>query len=336
MSDEFFTKALELERAGKPFVTATVVRVEPPTSGKPGDKAIITLDGEVYGWIGGSCTRPVVEEEARAVLEEDRSRLVRLAADSDEAARREGLTDLSMTCYSGGTMEIYVEPHPPKIRLLLVGEQPIARSLARLGQAMGYQVLAVRSPGEEASLPEAEEHLDTPDGIGEHVHPLTYVVVATHGDHDEVALESALRAGAPWVGLVASRKRAASIREFLEGRGLGEDDLAVLSVPAGLDIGARHPEEIALSILAEIVQHRHGREKIDWTGTATGNAQPADAESPAALETATDPICGMTVQIAGARHIHEYQDTLYYFCCGGCKSRFAADPEGCLAARPTA
>ncbi len=330
MDDTFFAKAYELQQQGKPFATATVVRVEPPSSGKPGDKAIITLEGELYGWIGGSCARPVVLAEARAVLAEDSSRLIRLSSQPDQRAPREGLTDLSMTCFSGGTMGIYIEPHPPRPRLLIVGDLPVAEALARLGQVMGYEVLAVGPPDQGGGLPGAEEQLEGPESIAEHIHPLTYIVVATHGDHDEVALEHALRARAPYVGLVASRKRAGSIREYLQGRGLTDDELAALRVPAGLDIQARRPEEIALSILAEIVQHRRGRERIEWDAPARTDGAPAGAEGAAAEEAAVDPVCGMTVEVAGARHRHEHQAARYYFCSDGCRARFAADPESFL------
>ncbi|MFQ5526227.1 MAG: XdhC family protein [Thermoanaerobaculia bacterium] len=306
--DDFFARARALERAGRPFVTATVVRVDKPTSGRPGNRAIVTLEGELYGWVGGSCARPTVIEEAAKALRKDRSRLVRLSTRPSEEAGREGLTDLSMTCFSGGTMEIFIEPHQPEPELAIFGDQPVARTLAELGDVLGYRVAS----GWNA----------------ERIHPLTFVVVATHGDHDEISLEEALRSPAPYVGLVASGKRAGSIREYLVKRGIGEGQLARLRAPAGLDIQAHSPEEIALSILAEIVQVRRNLPEIDWQSVA----DVAGAGGSAPSDVATDPVCGMSVSAASAEITHGHAGDTYYFCCVGCRDKFSARPEEYLSA----
>lgn len=313
MADSFFSLAHDLERRGVPFATATVVRIERPTSGKPGDRGIVTLAGELLGWVGGSCARPTVIKEGLACLADGQSRLIRLSPEPDDRADFEGITDLSMTCFSGGTMEIFIEPNPPRPRLIVVGDQPVALSLAALGRTMGYQVMAV-GPSEPG---EGVESLAAPTEIGDHVHPLTFVVVATHGDHDEIALEAALEAGAPYVGLVASRKRAKSIGGYLKVRGLTEESLAALRSPAGLDLGARTSQEIALSILAEIVQVGRSLGSFGW-----GDVQPAPTEGAAAV----DPICGMSVDVASAKHVLEHSGTSYYFCCASCLETFGADP----------
>jgi xanthine dehydrogenase accessory factor len=318
---DFFARALELERRGEPFATATVVRIERPTSGKPGDRAIVTIHGRLDGWIGGSCARPTVIQEALAALREGTSRLIRLSTEPESDAGREGITDLSMTCFSGGTMEIFIEPNPPRQRLIIVGEQAVAEALAALGGAMGYHVVGV---GGGEPLAGAEEMIATGEAIAEHVHPLTAVVVATHGDHDEIALEHALESGAPYVGLVASRKRAGSIRRYLAVRGIEEERLRALHAPAGLDIQARRPAEIALGILAEIVQLRSATEEFDWPVGGAKKDAAAGSEAPG---TAIDPVCGMTVEIAGAAHVHEHEGTSYYFCCAGCLASFATEPE---------
>lgn len=334
MLDDFFAKAHELEQAGKPFATATVVRIERPTSGKPGDRAIITQDGELWGWIGGSCSRPTVLEQARAALADGQPRLVRLAQAPDEA-RREGMTDLAMTCFSGGTMEIYIEPQTPRPRLVVVGTEALARALAALAKVLGYRVVGVDTG--EGSLPEATETLPDVRALAAESHPLSFVVVATHGEHDEVAVEEALRSTAPYVGLVASRKRAASIIDYLEHRDIGAAQLERFHSPAGLDFGARRPEEIALSILAEIVEVRRRLDHLAWEAAGQPTAATASEQAPeerpeeAPAETAIDPICGMTVQVAGAQNTFDYQGTTYYFCCGGCRARFAKDPEAALA-----
>lgn len=313
--DAFFTLARRLARAGRPFATATVVRVDSPTSGRPGDRSVVTVEGELHGWIGGSCARPTVIREALAALGDGESRLIRLSSESDETVAREGLIDLSMTCFSGGTMEIFIEPHLPSPSLFVVGEQPVAQALAALGRKMGYRVVAVASAG----LVEADERLERIEQLAENLAPLSFVVVATHGESDEIDVETALRASAPYVGLVASRKRMRSIRSYLEGRGLS--DLTALHAPAGLDIGARRPEEIALSILAEVVATRRAMNKFEWTGAASS----AEAESEPAA--AIDPVCGMTVPISAAALSFEHSGELFYFCCGGCRERFVAEPE---------
>ncbi len=323
MTFDFFGLAHRLRERGEPFATATVVRVERPTSGKPGDRAIVTLAGELHGWIGGSCAAPTVIRESLAALEDGESRLVRLSSEPEDRELREGITDLSMTCFSGGTMEIFIEPNPPRPRLVVVGGQAVARALAALGAAMGYEVVGVGGAGgptpDGASLP-------GPEAIAGRVHPLTAVVVASHGEGDEVALEHALESEAPYVGLVASPKRAESIRKYLRVRGISEERLAALHAPSGLDLGAREPEEIALSILAEIVQLRRATERFSWRGAEGAEAAGA-ATGRAAPETAFDPVCGMPVAVAGAVHVHEHDGAAYYFCCGGCQAKFSADPE---------
>lgn len=333
---DFFERGRELRERGEPFATATVVRAEKPTSGKPGDKAIITADGELWGWIGGSCAEPTVVAEALKALAENKSRLLRLSAEVAAGSERDGLTDLPMTCYSGGTMEIYVEPHQPPMRLLIVGGQHVARALARLGRAMGYEIVSAATAEEKHPIAEADRHVDDLERLGDYVTPRTYVVVATHGHYDEVALLPALRSGARYVGLVASRKRADSVVDYLRAQGLGERELAALHVPAGLDIQARRGEEIALSIVAEIVQLRRTLERREEEGEA-GALSEAPAEAPVEAnraEEAIDPVCGMTVRIAGAAHTHVHDGETYYFCGAGCRSRFAAQPESFLQARP--
>ena len=326
MYADFFAKALELQCQGRPFATATVVRVDKPTSGQPGDKAIVTLEGELFGWIGGSCARPTVISEAAEVIRADRARLVRLSSEPDGQEPRNGMTDLSMTCFSGGTMEIYIEPHQPQPQLLIVGDSPIAKALVVLGKAMGYAVTGASIPGVSNVVDGADRSVQSVDGIGELMTPLTYVIVAAHGDHDEMAVQQALEAGAGYVGLVSSPIRATSIREFLGQKGIDKKLLECLHAPAGLDIQARLPEEIALSILAQVVQLRRNTDQVGWANTAS--AQQVESE------TAIDPVCGMTVKLSGTEHVYQYEGVSYYFCCGECLTKFSAQPSSHLGANP--
>ena len=342
MYDEFFAKAHELMQAQRPFITATVVRAEKPTSGKPGDKAIVTVDGVMHGWIGGSCAQPTVIAEALKALADDQPRLIRLSTNPEEQTPRDGLQDVAMTCFSGGTLEIYIEPQRPQPRLLIVGNLPVAQALAHLAKAMSYQVVAVDLAG-DGGMSHAHTVLTTLDNIGQQVTAQTYVVVATHGNFDEMALETILRAQPSYVGLVASGKRATAVRDYLHFQGLSDTDLLPLKAPAGLDIQARRGDEIALSIMAEIVQRRRNAELLDLalfqpktasTGSAANDEEGCGCgcgeEKETGEETAVDPVCGMAVQIKGAAYIHVHQGQTYYFCCAGCQMSFAQQPEAYL------
>lgn len=325
MNNEFFSRAHELLAQGIPFATAIVVRAEKPTSAKPGDKAIVTPDGVMHGWIGGSCAQPTVISEAMEALADGESRFIRLSTDPDKHNRVEGLTDLPMTCFSGGTLEIHIEPHLPPPRLMVVGSLPVAQALARLGQAMSYYVIAVDPDTEGAGFDHVDELITDLAKIPDRITPLTYVVVASHGHYDELALEHALRSKAAYVALVASKTRSAAVLDYLAAQGLTETELARLKYPAGLDIQAVHGDEIALSIMAEIVQRRRNAEPLDVQALL---AEVMDAAGPAE---AIDPVCGMTVQIAGAEHQTEYNGQTFYFCCAGCQTTFENDPESYLA-----
>lgn len=353
MFDDFFETASELTRAGRPFATAVVVRAEKPTSGKPGDRAIVTLDGVMHGWIGGSCAQPTVIREALAALKQDRSRLVRLAPEGEEGMLRldapnlDGVVSMPMTCFSGGTLDIFIEPHHPRPRLLIVGSLPVARALAHLGRAMNYHV-AMAAPGEESlETPEGvDEMVGSVEELAERVSPLSFFVVATHGEYDEPALRAAFGTDVPYIGLVASPKRGASVRDALAAAGVSKQDLARMKFPAGLDIGARRGDEIALSIMAEIIQVRQGLEQLAWEdaeAAAAGDGEGAKAgvsaetpgegaTSPSEPAVAIDPICQMEVKIEGALHTHEWGGRTWYFCCDGCRRKFAENPEAWAAA----
>ncbi|HSE06274.1 MAG TPA: XdhC family protein [Methylomirabilota bacterium] len=312
MPEDLLTLAADLRGRGEAFALATVVRCERPTSAKPGAKALIRPDGRVSGWVGGACAEPVVAREALAALRDGRPRLVVLVGEGGrDPARAEGLVHYPMTCHSGGTLEIYVEPFLPKALLVLVGHGPVIETLAILGESTGYEVAVL--PGETAG--EALRGL----ALG----PDSSVVVATHGELDEDALTRVLATAAGYVSLVASRKRAASILATLHQRGVPREHLDRLKAPAGLDIGALTPEEIAVSILAEIIHARRSR-KTDSIA--------ADALEPPAAAESRDPICGMTVEIATARHRSDWAGRSVYFCCPRCKDTFDADPQRYAAA----
>ena len=336
MYHDFFEKADGLARDGVPFATATVVRAEKPTSARPGDRAIVTLDGVMYGWIGGSCAQPTVVAEAVKAISEDQSRLIRLSPDPGAWSAPEGITEVRMTCFGGGTLDIFIEPHQPKPQLLVIGALPIAQALAHLAKAMSYRVIAVDQDGAGAMV-HADEVFSSLEEASARVSALTFVVVATHGNYDESALAAVLRSNPPYVGLVSSRKRGQEIIRHVRQEGVDEDALSRIKIPAGLDIGARGPDEIALSIMAEIVQARRSMEEVGWAPSAR-SAEGEEAEEPAAAipeesgeeAEAVDPICGMKVTKAGARHTWESDGQTFYFCCEGCRHRFAEEARAAL------
>ncbi len=327
-----FLRAADLETEGKPFAVATVVAVRRPTSARPGASGIIHPDGSIEGWVGGSCAQPVVVREALRAIADGQPRLLRLSKDGPgEGRRADGVIELVMTCHSGGTLEIYVEPHLPAPQLWLVGLTPIVGALARLGSAAGWRVTVIDPIAEADAFAGAERVHASADIRGLDPTASPYVIVASQGIWDEEAVGLALTREASYVGLVASPTRAAVVREWLrEETTIGEDRIAALRAPAGLDLGAETAEEIALSILAELVQVRRGR--ADFV------ASPGPATIAAGLpETITmepvvddivllDPVCGMTVERAQARHLAEHDGTVYAFCSIGCRTRFIREP----------
>jgi xanthine dehydrogenase accessory factor len=281
------------------------VRREPPSSARVGDTALVTEAGAYHGWAGGGCTRETVVREARRAIAEGEPRFLSLSPEPSPGLRA-GMVELPMTCDSGGTVELYVEPLLPQPRLFLFGATPTARCLARIAHAMGYEVHVVHPDAQPADFPDARriDNAFAADGLP----PGAHVLVATMGDDDLEVLRSVLACAPAYVGVIASRKRYERLRAGLLSRGIAQAAVARVHAPAGLDLGARTPEEIALSVMAQIVeQRRQSREAVpEKTGTAE----------------AVDPVCGMTVAVAGARHKAEVGDATYYFCCAGCRSKF--------------
>ncbi len=300
---------------------ATVVRAEKPSSVKPGAKAIVNHEGVLTGWIGGSCSEPAVKREAARALLDGKPRLLRLCApESLGQAPQEGVIEEALTCISGGTYEIYLEPQGVFPHLVVVGHLATAQALLSLGKALGYTVTLM---GQDASSPrfaEADQVIDKIDFSQIKSSPNTFIVVASHGNYDEEALMAALQTGAPYVSLIASHRRAQAVLQYLHDAELAEGWEARLKYPAGLDIGAETAEEIALSILGEIVQI-HRRELRERSGPGTAASKAIE------IEFALDPVCGMRVEIENALHTLEHGGRAYYFCAAGCKHAFRREPE---------
>jgi len=318
MFDEFLNKAAELRRRGESFAVALVVRFEAPISGKPGDKAIIYPDGRIWGWIGGGCSQPIVIKEALKALAEGTPRLVRITP-SPSPSSEDGVVDYTMTCHSGGSLDIFIEPVLPKPHVVILGRSLVAQTLAGLAKAIHFAVSVVAPGASRENFPTVDAIYGEIDLTKISITRQTYLVVATQGEYDEEALEQAVSVEASYVAFVVSKTKAQKIFEYLRGRGVTAESLSHVRAPAGLQIGAVSPEEIAISILAEIVQV--GRSKPE---------HKAAPSLPFLTPEAKDPVCGMTVNPATAKHKSEYQGRMFYFCCAGCKQTFDQGPAKVL------
>jgi xanthine dehydrogenase accessory factor len=296
-------QAAELARRGEEFALATVVWRQAPSSGQIGARAIITREGQLYGFIGGACAEPVVLREAVRVIQSREPRLLFLGtADVPQSGLPEGMLYIPMSCQSEGAMQIYVEPVVPALDLVVVGGSPMTQTLAELAGALGWKSRVIE-PAEFSAADVTERSI---------------VVVATQGHGDEDAIRLAVSAAPAFVGLVASRKRGQAVLAYLAERGVPQHLLDRVRTPVGLDLGRTSHQEIAVAVLAELVQLRAAGELSATPGTPSG-AAPAVAE-------VLDPVCGMTVTADAAHFPVEHGGTTYYFCCAGCSQSFAADP----------
>lgn len=314
MRPEVLKLAAELSARGEPYVLATVVWRRAPSSGKEGATALITIDRTVRGWIGGACAEPTVVREALKAIEEGTPRLLFLGPPEElEAHARDGVVSVPIACQSEGALEVYVEPVLPQPQVVAIGRSPAALALTRLAHGLGWRSLAIDDGGQVASH-EADAVITSLD-LGD-VDDRSFVVVATQGHYDEDALERALATPAVYVGLVASARRAEAVLGYLRDRGVPDKQLARVHAPAGIDLGHIGTDEIAVAIIAEIVRLRAAGE-LDT---------PPAAVAVAARHEEIDPVCGMSVDVAGARHRTTYEGRTIYFCSAGCLAAFEQDP----------
>ena len=372
MTGDLLRLAARMERERRPFALATVVRSERPTSGKPGNAALIDPEGTMHGWIGGSCTR---SEVIRHALEALRLREPRLLAFGADEERPDDLVKVSMSCASGGKVEVHINPVLPAPVLLVAGDSPVALALLRLGNAMGYRTVAAASarrgrstrswPTSPTSAPRTSRagwgcsRPVLPERVSSRSWPPWAARTSGRWRRSQAAAPD-------YLGVVASPRRMRSVRAVLSGLGLGDDAIGRIRGPAGLDLGAEQPEEIAVSILAEIVgETRRGggggageaggagrapknvaRADVDGGDTGTtgtdasgrapenvaradlagGPGASIDSDATSAAAWATDPVCGMTVPVAGSPSAVHDGKTLH-FCCEGCRGLFESTPE---------
>ncbi len=328
--DDLAARERALRDREEPYARATVVRREPPVSANVGDRALVTADGDLHGWVGGAaCAQSRVVEVARAAIVDGEPRLLGLAPDPDDVDRP-GLEAYPMLCHSEGTLEIFIEPVVPTTRLLVVGGSPVARSLTRLAPELDLEVTVVDPDADGDEYPAGTTVLSTlePAEMADAVGAGPFVVAASMGEYDARGVAAGVLADAPYVGLVASDGRASEVVE--RAAGLVDRDpetvRELVTNPAGVDVAASSGPEIAVSLLAELIDVRAETETVvasDSSGDAEGEAVDDESDEPAA---ATDPVCGMTVEPADAPSV-THDGTTYYFCCPGCADSFENDPE---------
>jgi xanthine dehydrogenase accessory factor len=307
LRDELAAHVQQLLAERTPFVLATVVRARRPTSVRPGYCAVVRADGTIDGFVGGTCAESSVRLYSLRALETGEPLLLRLVPGDDSSEELPALDPGDPVgeavvernpCLSGGALEIFIEPHLPASRMVIVGGSPIAVALERVASAGGYDVVRAASGA------------DANPGAGDFA-----LIVASHGADEERLLAEALMAGVPYVALVASHVRGAAVREALE---VPDPLRAQLHTPAGLAIGARSPEEIAISILAELISERHAHPD---QAAAVPAAAPAGATVAAV---AIDPICGMEVVVSAASLSLEMDGERMYFCGEHCRQKYTS------------
>jgi xanthine dehydrogenase accessory factor len=296
----------ELARSGQAFALATVVWRQGPSSSKQGSRAIITTDGQLDGWIGGACAEPVVIREAKQVIADGHARLLLLGSpDQFGTSVPEGMTVVPISCQSEGALEVYIEPVLPVPHLVIVGGSPMAHSLAAMAGALGWRT-DLYSPQ---------------DFTAGHADERSMVIVATQGHADEDMIERAVAMRPAYLGLVASRRRGEAVLGYLAERGVPKDQLDRVHAPAGLDLGKTTHEEMAVAILAELVQLRASGALAPVPAPRRApRAEPEQAE-------AVDPVCGMTVTASASARPAEHEGVTYYFCCAGCHQKFSENPD---------
>ncbi len=344
----FFDRIAALERDHASFAIATVVARRSPVSSHLGDRALVFADGRMEGFVGGSCSRDIVRRQALGAIRSRQPVLLQIRPESaparpdafsaapadDDDGRQPSITErvvIPMSCSSEGAVDVYIEPRVPLRRLVVVGFTPVAEALATVASALDYDVVRVVVEDELRDLtPLAGVRVVSVTGLRDFVNALSdgereslVAVVASQGHYDELALEVLQGYDVAFIGLLASRRRAGTVFGVLAQQGVGAERLAMIRNPVGLDIGARSPGEVAVSILAEII----------------ANAPTiAAADTPASHRhagTALDPVCGMDVETTGALYVLEHEAQTYFFCCAGCRASFAADPAQYLVALPS-
>lgn len=333
MFNEIALKIEEHLAKGSNFAIAQVIDRIAPSSGKVGDKAIILETGELIGWIGGGCVRGIVIKEAIDVIKSKRYRRVRI---SPEGGTREtaNYKEYVMSCQSKGTLEVLIEPIIPQPELLIVGKSDIARKLVQISVAADFRVTVLANDVDTQMFPTAYQVLEEVDFMSFKSLANAYIIVTTRGDDDDMSVKKALQTEVKYVGFVASAKKAEDIKTYLAKEGIPEERIAQLKSPVGLDINAKLASEVAISILAEVIDHFrngnatetmpiHSQEQSSKVATVKGTKEVDKF----AEEYYINPVCQVPVSKKNPKHILEYKGEKVYFCCDGCKVSFEKNPE---------
>ena len=263
LAGDLFAAAQRLQQQGEPYALVSVVRTQAPSSARAGDKALVTAQGIVHGWIGGGCAQPAVLHTVRQALQDGRARLVRVAPADEEPAPAAGSApgetlEFDMGCHSGGTIELFIDPILPPTRLVVIGDSPVAVALAGLAPRVGLPVTVIARGADPQRFADASQVIanDEPSAVAGQVAAGSWVVVATQGRRDLPGLQVALSLSAAKIWLVASARKARALREALLATNCEQQAVSAIIAPAGQPIGAQTPEEIALSVLAAVVATR--------------------------------------------------------------------------------
>ena len=280
-SESVFAAAQRLQHSGTPYALVSVIRALAPASARPGDKAVVTADGDLQGWVGGGCAQPAVVRSVRLALADGRARMIRIAPTEVSESRELGDTlEFGMSCHSGGTLELFVDPVLPQARLVVIGHSPVARSLAELAPRVGFAVTIVAQDADPATYPDAQTVIssDDPAEAGAQIAAGAWVVVATQGRRDVPGLRLALSLQARQLSFVASARKAQVLKDALVTAGADAAQVAAIVAPAGLPQPASTPEEIALSVLAAVVAARRGSNPAEPPAPADEPVEAAEAE----------------------------------------------------------
>jgi xanthine dehydrogenase accessory factor len=327
---------------GETVALAQVVYRKQPSSGKPGDKAIITSDGQIHGWIGGGCVRGIAASEGMKAIEEGKYRLVKIAPEYDTDYSDDHVKIYKMTCHSGGSMEIFIEPVMPNPHLIIAGKSNISKELARMAKAAHLRVSVLARNVEQTMFPDVDFLTEEVDFQKLQMGNNSYIIVATQGDSDEEAVLEAMKTEAGYVGFVASARKSKTIKDYLQNAGIDDERIQQLRTPVGLDINAKVPTEVAVSILADIIKDFRSAEPVKAKGVTESPKErgPELAPLPEIKSTKKEkkeegffinPVCNLPISKADAKYVIAHGDHTLYFCCDGCKVSFENEPEKYLA-----
>lgn len=324
--------SLQIEKhlaKGQDFAIAQVIDRIAPSSGKVGDKALILETGELIGWIGGGCVRGIVIKEAIDVIKTKRYRRVRI---SPEGGTREttNYKEYVMSCQSKGTLEVMIEPVIPQPELIVVGKSNIARRLVQMAATADFKVSVMAVDADTHTFPTANAVFDTVDFSAFKNLSNTYIIVTTQGENDELSVKKALKTSCKYVGFVASVKKAEEIKIYLSQAMISTDRIAQLRSPVGFDINAKLASEVAISILAEVIDHFRNENAAE-NMPVRETREAVEESTPVADKFSEDyyinPVCQVPVSKKNPKHIVEYEGEKVYFCCDGCKVSFEKEPS---------